>query len=161
MKELKIEKEQAKKIYERPESIKAMLEERFGPETFRKIDYKDLNTFDALCKVARGITEAEFEAKLKDLPVSEQIKRIMRMEVISEGINQEWEADPLDTTQKKWTPIFKVSSVGLDFSFSNYYYGIAFASVGFPFAYKDEAHSTFSGTTFSKYWIEFITRKTL
>lgn len=159
---MELKKEHAKQIYEHvPAGFKKLLETEFGSETFRKIDYKDLNTFDAVCKATRGITEAEFEGNLKDLPVSDQIKRIMRMEVISEGINQEWEADILDTTQKKWTPIFTVSSFGLDFSNSSYNDDSAYADVGFPFAYKDEARATFSGTTFSKFWIEFITRKTL
>ena len=159
---LKIETpEQAKRLYEQPEKVKELLEGAFGKETFRKINYKDLNTFDALCKVTKGITETEFESKLKDLPVSDQIKRIMRMEVISEGINQGWEADNNDPTKEKWTPVFKVSSGGLDFSYSCYYFDYAVASVGFPFAYKDKEHSDYAGTTFGKFWIEFITRKTL
>jgi hypothetical protein len=158
---MELKKEQAKQIYEHvPGGFKKLLETEFGPETFRKIDFRDLNSFEDLCK-AKGTTAAEFEAKLKDLPVSDQAKRFMRMEVISEGINQGWEPDHLDTTQRKWTPVFKVSSVGLDFSTSRYYYDNAHANVGFPFAFESEEKSNHAGIIFSKFWIEFITRKTL
>ena len=161
--ELKIEsKEKAKRIYDRPELVKELLEEAYGKETFQKINYKDLNSFDALCRATRGITREEFEAKLKDLQISDQAKRFMRMEVISEGINQGWEPDNEDPNQEKWFPVFKkVSSGGLVFSSSGCRYDYADADVGFPFAYKDEEHSTHSGKTFIKFWIEFITHKTL
>jgi hypothetical protein len=159
---MKLKKEEAKKIYEiQPDWVKQRLEEEFGKETFRKVTCTDFKTFDDLCKETKGISEEEFEKRLKDLPISDQMKRIARMEVISEGLNQEWVVDTLDTSQKKWTPIFTVSSSGLAFLFSDYDCGCTDARVGFPFVYKDEAISDYAANQFRKYWIEFLTNKPL
>jgi hypothetical protein len=153
---MELKKEEAQQIYEHvPSRFKDKLEKEFGKETFRKITIEDLNTFDDLCKV-KGTTESDFEAMLKTLPVSDQTKRFMRMELIAEVLNQNWIQDTLDKNQRKWAPIFAVSSSGLDFSYSDYYYDIAHASVGSCFCYVSEEVSNHAGTKFIKYWSEFI-----
>jgi hypothetical protein len=155
-------KEQAKELYDKPELIKSMLEKGFGKETFRKLDHTDYDSFDDLCRF-KGTTEEEFEAKLKDLPISDQAKRFIRMELIAEVFNQGWEHDTMDTSQYKWAPIFTVSSGGLDFSSSGYYYVFAIAYVGSCLCYKSKIVSDYIGKhpVFGKMWKEFITGKNL
>lgn len=158
MEELKIKKQDAKKLYDRPELVKELLEEAFGKEAFRKIDFKDLNTFEDLCK-AKGTTAAEFEAKLRELPISQTLKTVAKFELLSEGINQGWMPDTLDTTQKKWFPIFTVSSFGLAFSASVCNFDGAIANVGFPFCFESKEKSDHAGKQFIKLWEELILRK--
>jgi hypothetical protein len=157
---MKLEKEDAKLIYDTaPKRIKDKLEKEFGADTFRKIDFRDLKTFNDLCLAARGISEVEFEAKIKDLPISDQMKRFARMEIQSEGINQGWIPDHSDTNQKKWFPIFEVSSSGLGFSLSHYHYVYASTYVGFCLCFETEEQSDYAGKQFIKLWEEFITGK--
>jgi hypothetical protein len=67
--------------------------------------------------------------------------------------------DTLDTTQKKWFPIFSVSSSGLAFSGSLYDFGHARAAVGFPFCFESEEKSNHVGKQFIQLWEELILRK--
>jgi hypothetical protein len=156
---MELKKEDAKLIYEgAPDKIKKKLESEFGPETFKKIDFKDLNSFEDLCK-ANGTTTTEFEAMLKDLPISQTLKTVAKLELLSDGINQGWMPDTLDTNQKKWFPVFNISSSGLDFSLSFYYYDHARAYVGFPFCFESEEKSNHAGKKFIKLWEELILHK--
>lgn len=156
---MELKKEQAKQIYEHvPDGFKMLLETEFGPETFRKIDFRDLNNFEDLCK-ANDTTEAEFMARLEKLPISQTLKTVAKFEIMSEAINQNWKPTTLDTTEKKWFPIFTVSSSGLGFSRSNFGYYLANANVGFPFVFKTKEQSDYSGKQFIKLWEEFILRK--
>lgn len=159
MENLKIEKSTAKKLYaESQDWFKTVLEETFGEECFRKTSFTDLKTFDDLCH-ACGTTEAEFEAKLKELPISQTLRTVAKFELLSEGINQGWRPDTLDTSQKKWLPVFTVSSSGLDFSGSSCNFDCAYATVGFPFCFESEAKSDHAGKQFIKLWEELILRK--
>jgi hypothetical protein len=152
-------KEDAKLIYDiAPKHIKDKLDEEFGSETFRKISWRDLNSFEDLCK-ARGTTAAEFLDKLIDLPISQTQKTIAKFELMNEGINQGWKPDILDTSQKKWFPIFSVSSRGLAFSYSGYCYDSAYAAVGFPFVFESKEQSDHAGKQFIQLWEEFILHK--
>lgn len=54
------------------------------------------------------------------------------LSVIIEAVNNGWKADYSNPNQKKYFPWSWVSSSGLDFSDSRYYYDDAYASVGFP-----------------------------
>lgn len=152
-------KEDAKLIYDgAPGEIKKKLEAEFGSEAFRKIDFRDLNSFEDLCK-ANGTTTAEFGAKLKELPISQTLKTVAKFEILSKGINGSWMPDTLNTNQKKWFPIFSVSSRGLDFSLSYFYYAYAGAHVSFPFVFESKEQSDHAGKQFIELWEELILRK--
>jgi hypothetical protein len=96
---------------------------------------------------------------MKELPVSQTLKTVAKFELFSNGINQGWMPDTLDKTQKKWFPVFKISSVGLDFSGSSYGYDLAGASVGFPFCFESEEKSNHAGKQFIQLWEELHLRK--
>ena len=156
---MKIEKETAKRLYESvPDWFKKDLEEAFDKESFRKIDFKDLKTFEDLCKAA-DTTESEFTAKYKDLPISQTLKTVAKFEILSEAINDGWKPDTLDTNARKWFPYFTVSSSGLAFSDSLSACVNARASVGFPLCFKSEEQSNHAGRQFIKLWEELILRK--
>ena len=156
---MKIEKETAKRLYESvPDWFKKELEEAFDKESFKKISFKDLETFEDICKVV-GTTEAEFTAKYKDMPISQTLKTVAKFEILSDAINGGWKPDTLDTSEIKWVPYFTVSSSGLDFSSSDCTCAHAHARVGFPFCFKSEAQSDHAGKQFIKLWEELILRK--
>lgn len=128
----------------------------------KQLMFTDFKTFDDLCRT-HGTTESEFEKKLKELPVSKQTKRFMRMELLAQVMNEGWEHDTLDTSQYKWFPWYRVSSSGLSFSRSFCYFVFATASVGSCLCYKSEEISDYVGKheVFGKMWKEFITGKNL
>jgi len=157
---MELKKENAKEIYEHvPDGFKKRLEAEFGPETFRKISFKDIKTFEDVCK-ACGTTVAEFEAKWKKLALSQTLKTVAKFELLSEAINQGWKPDTLDTNQRKWFPVFDVSSSGLAFSASRYRCDTAYADACFPFCFESQEQSDHAGRVFVALWEELILRKT-
>lgn len=156
---MKITKETAKRLYESvPDWFKKELEDEFSKESFKKVDFRDFKTFEDLCN-AVGTTEAEFELKWKDTPISQTLKTVAKFEILSDAINGGWKQDTLDTTEKKWYPWFSVSSSGLGFSGSHYNFDSAYAYVGFPFVFKTQEQSDHAGRQFIKLWEELILRK--
>jgi hypothetical protein len=154
-----ITKEKAKKLYGyQPGWFKEELEKAFEKECFRKIDFKDLKTFNDLCIVC-NTTKEEFEKKLSSLPISEQTKSFEKMEILSDAINQGWIPDHCNSNQKKWFPVFKVSHSGFCFSRSVYSYDYTTTYVGSRFCFETEQKSDHAGKQFTKLFQEFITTK--
>ena len=120
--------------------------------------FSDFKTFDDCCRYA-GTTEVEFEAKYNELPISQTLKTIAKLEIVSNALNQGWMQDTLNTKEKKWAPYFSVSSSGLGFSYSTYNSDLANAHVGFPFCFESEEKSNHAGRQFIKLWEELLLRK--
>jgi hypothetical protein len=160
--EIKINKEKAKKLYDyQPDWFKEELEKEFKAETFKKVNFRDLNSFDDCCK-ACDTSEEEFNKKYLSLPISADALGLERLGIINQAINEDgWEPDYGDANQQKWFPYFEKSSSGLGFRGSDYRYGHANTCVGSRLCLKDQERSNFSGTRFLKYWEAFITNKEL
>jgi hypothetical protein len=168
MKTIEITKETAKKLYKnQPDWFQEQLESAFGVETFKGIDYTKLKTFNDLC-LACGTTEKDFD-KLW-MKVSEALTHLdvrvfpdmvlnAKMDILVKAYNQDWVADPLDKSQKKWAPYFSVSSSGLVFSSSVCHYDYAKTCVGSRFAFENQAKSDHAGKTFTEFFQQFITNK--
>ncbi|HNX37496.1 MAG TPA: hypothetical protein PL124_05440 [Candidatus Cloacimonadota bacterium] len=155
---MKITKETALKLYSKSEDwFKTDLEKAFGRETFLAIDYTNLKTFDDCCRIC-GTTEKDFEKKWADIPVDFQTIAFERLKIINQAINGEWVPDHFNINQYKWAPWFTVSSSGLAFSFSYYYFALT-ASFGFRLCFKSEEKSDHAGRNFTRYFQEFITGK--
>ena len=167
MKTMEITKEVAKKLHPKSEDwFKEKLESAFGVEIFKGIDFTTFRNFDDLCQ-ACGTTEREFNEKwsrIERLLKSEDVnipkmKQDDEMAILVKAYNQDWVADPLNTSQKKWYPYFSVSSSGLGFSASIYDYDLTFTDVGSRFAFENEAKPDQAGKTFTKFFEQFITNK--
>ena len=168
MKTMEITKETAKKLYkDQPGWFQERLNDAFGEDTFKEIDYNQFESFEDLFR-ACGTTAAEFDKKwkkiaealshIKDVNVP-KMKQDEEMSILVKAYNQDWVADPLDSNQKKWFPYFSVSASGLGFSDSHFIYDYTNTSVGSRFAFKDEARSTHAGKKFTKFFEKFNCNK--
>jgi hypothetical protein len=107
--ELKIKKETAKEIYkESPDALKKILEETFGIDCFKKLDWKDFKTFDDLCQ-ATGTTEVEFNRKWDPDVYDPSTIAFERLEICTRTYNQDWPFEAYNTDQYKYYPYFVVS----------------------------------------------------
>lgn len=157
--ELKIKKETAKEIYdESPSSLRKILEETFGVDYFKKIDYRDFKTFDDLCR-ATGTTEADFNRKWEHADLDPSTLAFERLKVCTKAYNQDWPFDAYNTEQYKYYPYFKVSSSGFGFSYSLCDFVYANSSVGSRLCFESSAKAEHAGKTFLKLFEDFITAK--
>lgn len=157
--ELKIKKETAKEIYEESSSaLKKILEETFGIDYFKKLDWKYFKSFDDLCR-ATGTTESEFNKKWDPATFDPSTIALERLKICTRAYNQDWKFDLYNAAQKKWAPYFKVSSSGLGFTYSYYYYGAAITLVGSRLCFESQEKSNHAGETFVNLFEEFINAK--
>ena len=86
---MEITLKEAKKLYpSATDWFKVKLEEAFGKESFRKIDYKDIKTFEDACKAL----DIDPDAVCCDVDTSDEVAYKM-LKVIIQAINQEWTPD--------------------------------------------------------------------
>jgi hypothetical protein len=152
--ELKIKKETAKKIYaDAPDSLKEILIETFGLDTFTRSHYTDIKTFEDACidqKIGHGA--AYFTEGSTDEIAYKKLKVVIR------AINQGWIPDWNNTDQYKWWPWFVLSS-GFGFSRSDYGYGRTSTLVGSRLCFESEEKSNYAAKQFIDLYEEFITIK--
>jgi hypothetical protein len=155
---LNIDQQTAKRVYfESPEWFKRQLEEAFGKESFKKLSYKDIKTFDDACR-ACGTTEEEFNEKFQNLGQDTDTIFYEKLKIVVKSINQEWTADWNNTNQRKWYPWFNLSS-GFGFVVSGCVYGCAFTGVGSRLCYESEDKSNYAAKQFIDIYEQFITIK--
>jgi hypothetical protein len=153
--ELKIKKETAKEIYdESPSGLRKILEETFGIDCFKKLDWKDFKTFDDLCR-STGTTEVDFNNKWTGEGFDPSTIAFERLKICTRAYNQDWKYNLYDTTQKKWAPIFDVLSSGLGFSYATYDCDYSSTFVGSRLAFKSEETATHAGENFTKLFEDF------
>ena len=156
---MEITKQTAKQIYKNlPGWFQERLNDEFGEDTFKEIDFTTFKTFNDLC-IACNITEKEFDEKWKNIPVDPDTVLYEKMKILSKAYNQDWIIDHYNNSQKKWFPIFQVSASGFGFSYSGYDYGYTYSAVGSRFAFENESKSDHAGKTFTKLFEQFITNK--
>ncbi len=157
--ELKIKKETAKEIYdESPLGLRKILEETFGIDYFKKLNWKDFKTFDDLCR-AIDTTEAEFNRKWDPDLFDPSTIAFEKLKVCTRAYNQDWPFDAYNTDQYKYYPYFKVSSSGFGFSDTGYNCADAYTSVGSRLCFESEEKARHAGMTFIKLFEDFITAK--
>lgn len=155
MTELKIEKATAKEIFSTSsESLKRILIDTFGVETFKKVLWESITSYeiaiDALPVDDEDIiypTDAQYIVALKQLCH------------ITKVINGDWVADIENTNQRKWFQVFERSGSGFAFSHSSYYYDGRAADVGSRLCCETKEKSDFIGITFLPKFKLFITNK--
>jgi hypothetical protein len=157
--ELKIKKETAREIYdESPSGLRKILEETFGIDCFKKLDWKDFKTFDDLCR-ATGITEDEFNSKWDPTLSDPSTIAFERLKICTRAYNQDWPFDAYNTKQYKHFPYFAVSSSGFGFSGTACRCDYSYATVGSRLCFESAEKAKHAGKTFIKLFEDFITAK--
>jgi hypothetical protein len=154
---LEIKKEKAKLLFEgSPEWFKKELIEEFGEDFFKKMEFELLDSFDKCCKKS-GTSEEEFNKKFLKADLSIDALNHERLGIINAAINDGWVLDYANHDQRKWFPVFEVSSSGFGFSCSSYRYVNASSGVGSRLCFETEEQSDYSAVRFIKYWEALIT----
>ena len=117
-----------------------------------KFDWKSINTLeDALAYTGK---RPEDVYNVSD-PVRRQALDIL--EFVIELIGEGFVADYTNPDQKKWVPLFNLSS-GFVFSYSLYSYSDAGAGCGSRLCSENEEKSNHIGIKFQSYWMDLITK---
>ena len=156
--ELKIEKKTAKRLFpECPKWFQDVLTENFGKDYFAKRSFEDIKSFNDACEEC-GTTEEEFNKKFGNLGLSDDTIAYEMLKIVVKAIVGDWVADWNNGNQRKWAPIFNLSS-GFGFSVSSYGCGITTTLCGSRLCFETEAQSNHAATTFIKIYERFLTIK--
>ena len=151
MSEVKVTKETAKKLYDSaPDFFKEQLEAAFGKDAFRKIDYRDIKTFEDACKAL----DIDPDAVCRDTDTRDEAA-YKKLKVIVKAINQGWSPDWNNTNQRKWYPWFRFSS-GFGFGVSDCTFDNSCASVGSRLCFESEEEANYAGKQFTAIYEEFL-----
>lgn len=151
MKEVKINKETARKLYGSvPDFFREQLEEAFGKEAFRKKDFRDIKTFED----ALELTEGDLTGIRND--ENPDVIAYKKLKIIVAAINQGWVPNWNNTDQKKWFPWFNLSS-GFGFSRTYYGYDCTFTYVGSRLCFESREKAEYTGTQFQELYKDFLT----
>lgn len=158
---MNLTKETAKRLYdESPDWFRKELEKEFSKQSFDKKDWEKLKTFDDCC-IACGTTEEEFNKKFLAFGLDPDTLCFEKLKIVHKAINgPDWKIDHADKDQKKWFPVFQVSSSGFGFSGSFYSDDFTNADVGSRLCFETEEKSNYSAIQFKDLWEVFITKTT-
>ena len=149
---MELTKEKAKKLHpSMPDWFKEELEEAFGKESFRKLNWKDIKTFEDACKAL----DIDPDAVCCDVDTSDEVAYKM-LKVIVLAINNGWKPDWSNTNQRKWYPWFNLSS-GFGFDASDYVYDYSITYVGSRLCFESEEKSDYAGKQFLEIYRQFMT----
>lgn len=154
--ELKIDKKTAKRLYpESPEWFKADLNEAFGEDCFRKKRFDEIITFADACEEC-GITEEEFNERFEKLGLDADTINYEKLKIVVKAVNQGWTPDRNNGNQKKWFPIFNLSS-GFGFQLSAYDFTHTGTYVGSRLCFESEQKSDYAAKQFIEIYKNFLT----
>jgi hypothetical protein len=147
---MEISKEKAKRLFGvSPEWFKNELKNSFGEELFKEKGFEQIKTFDDAClKLSIDPGTLFNETDTSDERAYKKLK------VIVKAINEGWQPNSKDGNQKKWFPVFVLSS---GFGFSHSYYDYAGTDVGSRLCFESEEKSTYAATQFIEIYQEFLT----
>lgn len=152
METLKLDKAEAKKQFKSaPEWFRQVLISTFGAETFSGKITDRIKTFEDLCNETG--TDPEDYNKLFGTPDENSYRRL---KLAAKVLNEGWEPNWNDSKERKWFPVFSLSS-GFGFSDSFFSYAFTNASVGSRLCFKSEELSDFAAKTFLEDYKTFLT----
>ena len=161
---LKLTDEQARKWYFKGDSdIKVMLEESFkdrGGKKFFEMKITDrVKSFEDACEIL-GEDSNKYKYLECDSKREKVSKAFNRLMIITEALNEGWEADWSDDNQYKYYPWFRydenlqlVNNQELNkagFSYFTYNYLITYSHFAGRLCFKTEDLAVFAGKTFIK-----------
>jgi len=147
--ELKIDDVKAKKLYpEAPEWFKKELEEKFSKYLFLPKVYEKIKTFEDALKGSDVIVEFNND--------SDDEIAYKKLKVIVSAINNGWKPDWNNSDERKWFPVFILSS-GFGFDDSSYGYALAGTGVGSRLCFQSEEQSDYAANQFIEIYKDLLT----
>ena len=148
---------EARKLYQTTCETKEKLEKDFGEKLLSDDVTERIKTYEDCCEETGDIPVNE--ATLKELGFTDDEIVYRKLKTITKAINEGYKPDMLDTSEKKWFPVFKVdnsSPSGFVFRYSGYSCSNAAAGGASRLCFKTEALATFAGKTFIDLYVKFI-----
>ena len=141
--------ENLKKAHEEGcDDVRKALENLYGKEIFES---GEINSFEDACSVL-GIKVSSVLSK-DDTKDEEAYKKL---KIIIKALNDGWEPDWDDSSQKKWYPWFKMAGSGFGFDGSDWDGSLANAT-GSRLCFKNEKLAKYAGEKFEGIYKEFLT----
>lgn len=117
-----------------------------------EFDWRSIKTPEAAFEKAgyppfKKLTDPMIPEKFRDAFSSALI-----LAIAFEAVNEDWKADLSDPNQKRYWPWGWISSRGLDFSDSSYYFDGSSACVGFPLCTNTPEKALHIFHHFNVYW---------
>jgi len=122
-------------------------------KTEKGFDFRTITSFEAACAATNKIPDDVYHEK--DAPDDVERKKL---KVITEAINHGVIMDYKNKNQRKWFPIFYVSSSGLVFDDSLCDYDCTHTYCGSRLCFETEEKSDFAGKTFIKSYEIMLTK---
>lgn len=155
MKTLQLDLKKAKKLFPTasPE-FKEMLIDSFGPETFSDKITDKCKSWEDACEI-KGIHPHQ-SLPYPDPQNDQQqaINGFFKMITISEVLNEGWSPNYSNSSEYKYYPWFDLSGGG--FSYRDYGYAYAGASVGARLVYKTRELAIYAGKQFTDIYKSFF-----
>ena len=146
--ELKIDDVKAKKLYpEAPEWFKKELEEKFSKYLFLPKVYEKIKTFEDALKGSDVIVEFNND--------SDDEIAYKKLKVIVSAINNGWKPDWNNSDERKWFPVFNLSS-GFGFDGSSYIFTHTLAGVGSRLCTDTSDKAKYIANQFEKEYQEYL-----
>jgi hypothetical protein len=152
--ELKIEKEEAKRLYvDSPEWLKAKMIKTFGKDTFVPKEWERIKTPEDACNVLGiNIGDVTNENDTTD----EKAYKLLK--VVIKSVQPNWVPDWNNTDQRKWWAWFNLSS-GFGFSRTCYGYGYTGTLVGSRLCFETSEKCEYVANQFGYLFEQFLTLK--
>lgn len=156
MAKLKINQETAINLFpEAPGWFQKILNESFGEETFKPLDWHDIKTFEDACKVI-GTTEQEFNEKFKATGLGIDTIAYEKLKIIVATINRGWMPDWTNSNQCKYYPYFTLSS-GSGFSGRGCVFSYSSSHVGSRLCFESREKCLYAANQFTDIYKDFFT----
>ena len=170
MKTLKIEEEKALLLYPKAtEEFKAMLEDTFGADFFKRDITDRIKTYEDACKVLE--IDPENQPDVSDCE-NEDVKSILayhKLIIICRALNEGWKPDWTNTSEYKYYPWFQFKQgvlfgghaysgafAGFVCSYTSYAASLAYASFGSRLCFKTSELAKYAGVQFGEIWNDYL-----
>jgi len=159
MRVLQVSEKNARLLYKVcPDELKTVLEDSFGKEFLSKID--KIESYEDAC-IVNGESPIYYTeiAKCDSVQLTSDEIIYRQLKTITKAINKGRVPNMLDTSEKKWFPVFKVdpaSPSGFVFCYSDYRSTAAYAGNASRLCFFSEADSDYAGKTFTDLYAKYI-----
>ena len=159
MRVLQVSEKNARLLYKVcPDELKTVLEDSFGKEFLSKID--KIESYEDAC-IVNGESPIYYTeiAKCDSVQLTSDEIIYRQLKTITKAINKGRVPNMLDTSEKKWFPVFKVdpaSPSGFVFHSSSYDTAYAYAGYASRLCFGTEAEADYAGETFTEIYSGII-----
>ena len=155
MKPLVIEEKEAKTLYKTAsKEFKTVLENTFGKEYFAEDITTKIKNFNDILKISGKTLKEILPYKVPKNKQQRSLNALVKIQLITEVLNQGTILDFLNTNQYKYLPWFK-KVVGSDWVVGSYGY-YSGSGAGFGAFYKSEKLALFAGNTFLDIYKDYL-----